>query len=195
MTTPVYFKNVDLNAHLEAIGSLRREGRIYVAELDKGPLVVQTPLLDVVTLTDTFAWTTPTGHFAQFLRDAETALKRACEAAADSWGITADQVTACFKTFFREDGAFKVRLSQDFAAFDDDGEQLDDPQAVVGQSVRAALILDKVCMGKTEMGAMWSLAQVRLSPPPPPCLIDPELEVPDDAENVDDANAGDEEFL
>lgn len=194
-TTPVYFKTVDLRAHLDAAEPLRRDGRIYVADLTKGPLTIQTPALEILTLTETFAWTKPTGHFATFLHEAEDVLKATCEEAAESWGITKDQVRASFKTFFREDGAFKVRLGPDFAVFDEAGEQLDDPQDAVGKSVRAALAIDKLCLGKTEMGGMWSLLQVRLTPPPPPCLIDPDLEVPDDHETVEDAKDGDEEFL
>lgn len=195
MASPTYFKAIDLEAHLGQLDPLRKEQRIYVSDLAAGPLLVQTPLFEVVTLADTFAWTKPTGHFKDFLQRTESILQRSSEEAAASWGISKEQVTTCFKTFFREDGCFKVRLGSDFAAFDEEGELLEDTSGILGRPVRAALELTRVCLGKTEMGALWVLRQVRLAPQPPPCLIDLDIEIPDDHEPDEKEGGGDEEFL
>ena len=198
MAAPTYFRNVDLDAHIAPLGPLEKEGRIYVAPLANGPLVIQTPLLEIQSLGESHAWTRPTGPFKDFLARTERLVQRASEEAAVAWGITQEQVTTSFKSFFRDDGSFKVRVGSDFTAFTDAGDALDLEDASVtmdGVTVRAALELSRVCLGKTEVGAIWRLVQIRLSPPPPPCLIDIDAEVPDDAEDPEDEQKGDEEFL
>ena len=179
-----YFSAVVLADRLTALEPLAKEGRLYVAPLAAGALRVQTPPTQVLVLEDNFAFISPTGPFAAFLRQTEAALKESCAAHAASWGISEDQVAHSFKSFFREDGTFKVRVDPDFAAFDEHGDPMDRAPAVPAHA-RAILELSKVCLGKTEMGAMWRLLQLRVAPQPVPCLIDLEVEVPDDADLAD----------
>lgn len=192
---PAYFKNIDLDAHLSAFEPLAKEGRIYVAPFSAGPLTVQTPPLLVAQTGETFLWTQPSGPFRAFLQATEEKIRDGCLASAEAWGITTEQVTTSFKSFFREDDSFKVRLASDFSVFDEQGELANDTVELSGRTVRGVLELSRVCLGKTEMGAIWKLLQVRLVPEPPPCLIDLDIEVPDDHEDSGDHDGGDEEFV
>lgn len=194
MTSPQYFKAVDLSAlQLEPLG---KEGRIYVAKFAGGGLRIQTPAVTVRSVVEGAAWITPTGPFRDFLRHTEDALKALARAHAGAWNISEDQVDQSFKSFFDGD-AFKVRLHAEFAAFGTDGEDLDEEGAEVqGATARLLLELDRVSVGKTEMGGLWRLVQLRLAAPPPPCLIDLDVEVPDDEDiTVADGSGNDDDFV
>jgi hypothetical protein len=181
MAAPQYFKTVDL-ASL-ALEPLVKDGRIYVAKFTNGPLLVQSPVVTVRSVAEGVAWLQPTGPFRDFLRRTEEALKNLARAQAGDWNISEDQVERSFKTFFDGD-AFKVRLHPDFAAYDVAGDDLDaeDADDLYPGTMRLLLELDRLSVGKTEMGGLWRLVQLRVAAPPPPCLIDLEVEVPDDEE-------------
>ncbi len=190
---PQYFKTVDLAA--VALEPLVKEGRIYVAKFAGGPLCVQTPALTVRSVVEGAAWIAPTGPFRAFLHQAEATLKDLARANAGDWNISEDQVERSFKTFFDAEKGFKVRLHPDFAAFGVDGEDLDeDSTELQGATARLLLELDRVSVGKTEMGALWRLAQIRLAAPPPPSLIDLDVEVPDD-EDLAGPDGNDDDFV
>lgn len=191
-SSPQYFKAADLSAI--ALEPLVKEGRIYVAKFAGGPLRIQTPAVVVRSVVEGAAWIAPTGPFRDFLRHTEDALKDLARTQAGAWNITEDQVDRSFKTFFDGD-AFKVRLHADFAAFGTDGEDLEDDAAEVqGAPARLLLELDRVSVGKTEMGALWRLVQLRLAAPAPPCLIDLDVEVPDD-EDLTATDGNDDDFV
>jgi hypothetical protein len=104
-------------------------------------------------------------------------------------------VATSFKSFFRaEDGAFKVRVHPEFAAFSPEGELLEDTDEFKETTARILLELDKLSIGKTEMGGLWKLVQLRVTAPPPPCLIDFDVEVPDD-EDATAQEDDDDEFV
>lgn len=181
MAAPQYFKTVDLA--LLALEPLVRDGRIYVAKFAHGPLLVQSPVVTVRSVAEGVAWLQPTGPFRDFLARTEEALKTLARSQAGAWNISEDQVERSFKTFFDGD-AFKVRLHPDFAAFDVVGDDLDveDDLDDLQGTMRLLLELDRLSVGKTEMGGLWRLVQLRVAAPPPPCLIDLDVEVPDDEE-------------
>lgn len=194
MTTgaaPQYFKTVDIPAL--SLDPLRKDGRIYAAPLSTGPLRIQTPPVLITTLVEGVAWLVPTGPFKQFLADTEAHLKATAHADAERWGLQPDQVTTSFKSFFRaEDGAFKVRVHTDFAAFSSEGDLLDQCDELKDTTARIILELDKLSIGKTEMGGLWRLVQLRVTAQPPPCLIDFDVELPDDVEEAAQENDDDE---
>lgn len=187
-SSPVYFKTIDLAS--VSLGPLQKDGRIYSAALAPGPLLVQTPPVPIQSLAEGVAWLLPSGPFRAFLRETEATLKAKSSAEAEAWSLSPGQVDTSFKTFFKHD-AFKVRLHPDFAAFSPDGEYLESPDGVT--TARLVLELDKVSVGKTEMGCLWRLVQLRATSPPPPCLIDFDVELPDDAEV--DGHTNDDEFV
>ena len=196
---PNYFKTVDLNAKVGTLGTLHKEGRIYVAPLPQGPLLIQTPPIQFKSISEGAAWLLPVGPFHTFLQETETLLKAAAVKNATTWGLSQDQVEQSYKSFFKggNNGAFKVKVSHpDFVAFDAQGEPLDacEDTLVNPFKARAVLLLDKLCVGKTEMGALWTLVQVRIAPQPGQCLIDLEVEVPDDAE-IGDFKGSHDEFV
>jgi hypothetical protein len=190
--SPQYFKAADLSAL--ALEPLVKDGRIYVATFANGPLRIQTPAVTVRSVVEGAAWIVPTGPFRDFLRHTEDALKDLARSQAGAWNISEDQVERSFKSFFDAAGAFKVRLHADFAAFGTDGEDLDDVD-IQGATARLLLELDRVSVGKTEMGALWRLVQLRLAAPPPPCLIDLDVEVPDDEDLAADGPGNDDDFV
>lgn len=191
MTTH-YFKTVDVSSI--AFDALRKDGRIYAAPLKEGPIRIQTPPVLIKSLVEGVAWLVPTGPFQTFLSDVEGHLKTQAQAAAGSWGLQEDQVTTSFKSFFRaDDGAFKVRVHSEFAAFSPEGELLDESEEVKDTTARILLELDKLSIGKTEMGGLWRIVQLRATAPPPPCLIDFDVEIPDDEEAAQEND--DDEFV
>lgn len=192
-SSPQYFKAVDLSAL--ALEPLVKDGRIYVAKFAGGPLCVQTPAVTVRSVVEGAAWIVPTGPFRDFLRQVEDTLKDLARSQAGAWNISEDQVERSFKTFFDAEKGFKVRLHHDFAAFGVDGEDMDEESAEVqGAAARLLLELDRVSVGKTEMGALWRLVQLRLAAPPPPCLIDLDVEVPDDEDLTAATEGNDDDF-
>jgi hypothetical protein len=193
MATPQYFKTVDV-ASLR-FDSLRKDGRIYSAPLQAGPLRIQSPPVVIKSLIEGVAWLVPTGPFKSFLEEVEAHLKAKSLMDAASWGLQEDQVRTSFKSFFRaEDGAFKVRVHPEFASFSSEGDLLEEPCEVKDISARVILELEKLSLGKTEMGGLWRLVQLRVSPTPPPCLIDFDVEVPDDEEDAAQ-DQDDDEFV
>lgn len=189
---PRFYRHVDLGAHLDpgAFLPLEKRGAVYAAPLAE-PLLVQTPPLTLASdLVDEEG--VPAGHayvllpraFLKFAREAEARVVDACVANKAEWfrrrPVTDDALRAGFKEFCKASGHLKVKVPEDALVFDHEGALLD-RQAYVraGQSVRALLQLDRVCFGRTEFGAMWSLVQAQLAPPAPPpprCLIDPAAE-------------------
>jgi hypothetical protein len=71
-------------------------------------------------------------------------------------------------------GALKIKVPRDALVFDAEGGVVDRGALAPGAAVRAILELSRVCFGRTEFGAMWSLVQAQTAPAPPPpprCLI------------------------
>lgn len=178
-----YFRCVALEDRLKDLEPLTKDGRLYVAPLTHGPLRIQTPITTVTSMAEHFAHVAPAGQFLDFLKRTEEVLQQTCMTHADEWGISEDQVRQSFKSFFKEqDGTFKVRVDDGFTIFDEAGELMDNSPPETPVSARAILELSRVCLGKTEMGGMWKLVQLRLTPAPTPCLVDLDVELPDDAD-------------
>ena len=186
-----YFKTLDVSSI--AFEPLRKDGRIYAAPLKNGPIRIQTPPVLIKSTVEGVAWLAPTGPFQKFLSDVEAHLQHKAREDAVSWGLQEDQVATSFKSFFRaEDGAFKVRMHPEFAAFSPEGELIEESEEFKDTTARLLVELDKLSIGKTEMGGLWRVIQLRVTSPPPPCLIDFDVEVPDDDEEAAQENDDDE---
>lgn len=188
---PTFYKHVDLAAQLDPAAFLpvEKHGAAYAAPL-ASPLLVQTPPLTLASdLVEQDG--SPAGHayvllprpFARFAQETEERVADACVANKADWfrrrPVTDDALRAGFKEFCKASGHLKIKVPVDALVFDEEGGLLDRGAVGVGASVRALLQLDRVCFGRTEFGAMWSLVQAQVAPPAPPpprCMIDPAAE-------------------
>lgn len=211
-SAPVFYARADPDAALApSYGFLPLEklGNVYAARLAR-PLVVQTPPLTLASALEDEDGQ-PAGHaylqlpraFADFAREVEDLVLHACLANKHEWfrrALSDDALRARFKEFCKASGHLKVRVPRDALVFDQAGQVVDRGQVTQGDAVRAILQLSRVCFGRTEFGAMWTLVQAQVAPPPPPppkCLIDPSAEgCGDPAPDASAADADvDSEFL
>lgn len=184
-----HYKAVDLDAALAPTAFLPVEkiGGTYFAHLAT-PLLVQTPPLTLESpLDDDDGTPLPHAHvtlpraFQQFAQATEQLVMEACLANKDTWFRRPRQdqsLRASFKQFFKPSsgGVLKIKVPRDCLVFDAQGQVLDREELVPGCTFRAILELGRVCFGRTEFGAMWTLVQAQTAPPAPPpprCLIDP----------------------
>lgn len=208
---PRYFSSVDLASALDpctAFEELQKQGNLYVAPL-AAPLLVQTPPLTLGSpLEDEDGSPLPHAHLGlpkaveHFARAAERAVLEAALTNKAAWfrrPIEDASLRASFKQFCRE-GHLKVRVPRDALVFDSGGTLVTRESVAVGSSARCLLELSKVCFGRTEFGAMWTLVQAQLAaapPPPPRCMIDPGVEAAAPAAGIqaEDADQDVHEFL
>lgn len=196
-----YYREVDLDA--VTFEPVEQVNRLYVSSLTQ-PLSVLTPPVELASSLggdEPFLYIRPTGGFAQFLRDAEARVLDESMRQKVTWfrrEVEDDVLRHNFKSFFREDGAFKVKVQGEPAVFDAQRNAVGAEEATAGRLARCVLELVRVCFGRQEFGAMWRLAQARLVEVPP-CLIDDE---PGDADEQDaeeeesgDADPDEQEFL
>lgn len=208
------FRAVDLGAALapDAFEPLDKQGGMYVAKLT-APLAVQTPPVTLLSpLEDDDGTPCSHAHLAvppalfAFLQDAEARVLAACVANKADWfrrPVDDQTLRAGFKRCCQADegggeaGVVKVKVPRDALVFQPDGTLLCRDAVGAGTSVRVILELSRVCFGRTEFGALWSLVQAQTvpppAPPPPPprCLIDPAADSPDPAPPEPDAEVAD----
>lgn len=198
----------------EAFGPLEKVGSAYVSRLTRPLLVQTPALrLAEAPGGAQLLLALPAG-LRRFACRVEDRVLQACLANKGPWfkrPIEDDSLRASFKRFACERrGTLKVRVTPQTVLFDEHGAHLgaEDPedededdeaeaeaaavggtaaqlaQLAPGDGVRCLLELSKVCFGRTEFGATWTLVQAQraeVPPPPPPkqrprCLIDPSAE-------------------
>lgn len=182
----VHYKTVDVGSQLAEFQPLEKCGNVYVAKLAR-PLWVQTPPLTLVTPMEeggepqTHAVVRVPAAFARFARGMEERVLEVCVANKGTWfrrAVSDASLRTGFKSFCPAGDELKIRVPRDALVFDTDGRLVARAAAQPGTRVRCILELAKVCFGRTEFGAMWSLLQAQTlpAPPPPPppprCLID-----------------------
>lgn len=194
------FRTLDFARELdERARAMERDGKLYVVPLDP-PLVVQTPAVTLATAAFdgdgeplAFAHIAPPRDLQAWLRGAEAAVLETSIRNKKDWfrkALDDDAIRASFKSFFRDDDKFKVKVPASVAAFEADCKTPAQPAEVLhaGARVRCVLELSRVCFGRTEFGAQWRLVQVAACAAPV-CLIDsmvpPADEPGDDGSDVD----------
>ena len=187
-----YYVDVDVHAAL-AFDPVVKVNKLYVASLTE-PLQVLTPPLELVTPLESdepFALLRPMGRFAEFLKTVEARVLEMCVQHKVEWfrkDVDDDALRTNFKSFFREDGSFKVK-TVDVAVFGADKGPVGPEEATAGKTVRCVLELTRICFGRQEFGAMWRLSQARVVEIPR-CLIE-DSDV--DEEEEEDGDGGDAE--
>jgi len=183
MDAPIYFKNVQLDTAI-AFDSLVKKGKLYQAPL-KTPVLIQTPLVKIHSITSTHASisTAPESPLHAFFVEAERVAKDVCSNSSSVLGLSADQVESSFKSFMGE-SQLRVRLDPSFHAYSHTGEVMEETPKDMDQA-RAVLRLEQISIGKTEIGILWKLVQTQAAEPVPDCMIDLEIEVPDDQDDTE----------
>lgn len=184
------FKSVVIHADSQdfQFRPMEREGKSYVVKL-VNPLSIQTPAITLATpLTGPdgqlapFTRAVPPPALAAFLRSVEDLMLDACLANKATWlrkEVQDDALRSSFKSMFK-DGTFKLKLSPDFAIFDQEGSPLEADEVPEGAQLKAIVVLKQLVFGKTEFGAVWRITQGRLVQQPK-CLIAEDIEEPEDA--------------
>ena len=201
-----YYREADLGA--VTFEPVEQVNRLYVSYLTQ-PLAVVTPPVELASSLGEdaqFLYIRPTGGFAQFLRDVEALVLNESMRQKVTWfrrDVEDEVLRHNFKSFFREDGAFKVKVQGEPPVFDAEKNAVGAEEATPGKLARCVLELVRVCFGRQEFGAVWRLAQVRLVEVPP-CLIQDEPAVEsgeqdeqdaEDAEGSASADPDEHEFL
>lgn len=180
---PRLYRHVCMDTELApaAFLPLEKAGKLYVARLAR-PVLVQTPALGLLSglnagATHAHLALPPGSGFERFARQAEERVLAACLANKADWfkrrTMQDDALRASFKQFCKQgqdSWVLKVAVSSQVAVFDAAGR----PATEVGDAALCLLELSKVCFGRTEFGAMWTLVQARAPrapPPPPKCMI------------------------
>lgn len=168
-----YFRSVDVAS--VGFEALEKDNNLYVARLSP-PVQVQTPPVQLGSALDpdnaAFVYLRPSGQFRKFLEGVEAwILAKSIENKADWFRrqVDDDVLRHNFKSFFRDDANFKVRVEPDVPLYDK-GAQVGHEEAGEGRQVRCVLELVRVCFGQREFGGMWRLVQASLVEEQP-CLI------------------------
>ena len=178
--------------------------RLYIVPVEPALTIISPPVQTTTSLEDDvpFVYIEPKGAFADFLKQSEDTILDACLANKATWFATQhedDALRRGFKSFFKEDGTFKLKVPNDAAFFDAKGQPIGREDVPAGTTVRLALELSRVCFGRHEFGSTWKLLQAKLVNTE--CLITEEEEepaeaaeaVPEDPSIDDDSDA--HEFL
>lgn len=204
-SAPVYWRYVPLGEalHPDAFLPVEKVQGLYAARLMR-PVTVQTPAVTLASplddLDECYAHLVLPKGFGRFAQDTETRVLQACLANKVAWfrrALDDDVLKARFKEFYKSTHLM-VRLAPDFVVFGPDGQTIMDRGAVApGTTLRCILQLNKVCFGRSEFGAAWTLVQAQAAPPPPPppkCMIDPSVAEDDEDDPVEGGQDDHHEF-
>ena len=169
----VYYKDAQVEYEF---GDMRKENGVYFVPLRK-PVLIQTP---VVKLTEPISGDSTTvrvsGGFAKFVKNHEENMLKLTKENKTKWfknGIEDSALDSGFKSFLETD-TLKVKISDDFAAFDTDGDFIDSTFCTPAE-VRCILKISGVWFGSAEFGSIMSLVQTQLAKLPK-CSIKPTRE-------------------
>jgi len=169
----VYYKDAQVEYEF---GEMRKENGVYFVPLKK-PVLIQTP---VVKLTEPISGDSTvvrvSGGFAKFVKNHEENMLRLTKENKTRWfknGIEDSALDSGFKSFLESD-TLKVKISDEFAAFDTDGDFIDSTFCTPAE-VRCILKISGVWFGSAEFGSIMSLVQTQLAKLPK-CSIKPTRE-------------------
>ena len=169
----VYYKD----AHVEyEFDEMRKENGVYFVPLRK-PVLIQTPVVKLLEpISGDSTNVRVSGGFAKFVKNHEENMLKLTKENKARWfknGIEDDALDVGFKSFLESD-TLKVKISDDFAAFDTDGDFIDSTFCTPAE-VRCILKISGVWFGSAEYGSIMSLVQTQLVKVPK-CSIKPTRE-------------------
>lgn len=169
----VYYKDAQVEYEF---GEMRKENSVYFVPLRKAVLI-QTPvvkLLEPISGDSTIVRVS--SGFAKFVKNHEENMLKLVKENKSNWfknEIDESALDSGFKSFLESD-TLKVKISEDFAAFDTDGGFIDNTFCTPAE-VRCILKISGVWFGSSEFGSIMSLVQTQLVKLPK-CSIKPTRE-------------------
>ena len=156
----VYYKDAQMEYEF---GELRKENGVYFAPL-MNPVLIQTPVVRLINpISGDSTIVRVSGGFAKFVKNHEENMLRLTKENKNKWfknGIDDDALDGGFKSFLESD-TLKVKISDDFAAFDTAGDFIDSTFCTPAE-VRCILKISGVWFGSVEFGSIMSLVQTQL---------------------------------
>jgi hypothetical protein len=157
----VYYKDAQMQYEF---GEMRKENSVYFVPLRK-PVLIQTPvvkLLEPISGVSTIVKVS--GGFAKFVKNHEENMLRITKENKTKWfknDIENSALDSGFKSFLEHD-TLKVKISDDFASFDTDGDFIESTFCTPAE-VRCILKISGVWFGSAEFGSIMSLVQTQLA--------------------------------
>ena len=169
----VYYKDAQVEYEF---GEMRKENGVYFVPLRK-PVLVQTPVIKLMEpISGDSTNVRVSGGFAKFVKNHEENMLKLTKENKTKWfknGIEDSALDSGFKSFLESD-TLKVKISDDFAAFDTTGDFIDNTFCTPAE-VRCILKISGVWFGSAEFGSIMSLVQTQLAKLPK-CSIKPTRE-------------------
>jgi hypothetical protein len=157
----VYYKD----AHMQyEFGEMRKENGVYFVPLRK-PVLIQTPVVKLLEpISGVSTVVKVSGGFAKFVKNHEENMLRITKENKTKWfknDIENSALDSGFKSFLEHD-TLKVKISDDFASFDTDGDFIESTFCTPAE-VRCILKISGVWFGSAEFGSIMSLVQTQLA--------------------------------
>ena len=169
----VYYKDARMKYEF---GDMRKENGVYFVPLRK-PVLIQTPVVKLLEpISGVSTVVKVSGGFAKFVKNHEENMLKLVKENKTKWfknDIENSALDSGFKSFLETD-TLKVKISDDFAAFDTDGDFIDSTFCTPAE-VRCILKISGVWFGSAEFGSIMSLVQTQLAKLPK-CSIKPTRE-------------------
>jgi len=169
----VYYKDAQVEYEF---GEMRKENGVYFVPLRK-PVLIQSPVIKLLEpISGVSTIVKVSSGFSKFVKNHEESMLRLTKENKAKWfknDIEDSALDGGFKSFLASD-TLKVKISDDFASFDTDGDYIDSTFCTPAE-VRCILKISGVWFGSTEFGSILSLVQTQLAKVPK-CSIKPTRE-------------------
>ena len=190
-----------------AFENVKKDERTYSVKFAE-PLTIQTKRSSVASgdFSSPLVRVDLDAETADLLRAFEVFIKAETKKRKSEWfkkAISDAYLDSSFKTYFKDGDAAPnrtaLKVADDFALFDAEGDALEDAERTVGDAANPVgdyvflLEATQITFGKTEYGCLWKVRQAVVLPPPPKtkCLI----QVTDDEAVAPGAADDDEDYF
>lgn len=184
-----------------AFENVKKDERTYSVKFSE-PLTIQTKRSTVASgdFSSPLVRVDLDDETAQILRAFEVFIKDETKKRKSEWfkkAISDAYLDSSFKTYFKDGDAAPnrtaLKVADDFALFDAEGNALADAASPGGDDYVFLLEATQITFGKTEYGCLWKARQAVPLPPPPKtkCLI----QVTDDEATAPGAADDDEDYF
>jgi hypothetical protein len=208
LSAPPYYKKV-CPSSIDFLAPVKepRGKKVYVSNIAHGPLTVRTPPVsfleavpDGVGANEAFVGVAVPVSFGAWLKRVEDRILEQCIQNRAEWfkGSRAKDdgatLTADFKSFFEDTGAFKLKIPADTKWYDASGTPIGPEEIDPGCHLRCTWVLRRICFGARQFGAIWALEQARVAEIPV-CVLPATTDDSDNGSDADeDAGGGDEAY-
>jgi hypothetical protein len=170
----VYYKDAQVKYEFD---EMRKENGVYFVPL-RNPILIQTPVIKLLEFISSgnSAIVRVCDGFAKFVKNHEENVLNLVKKNKTLWfknDIKDSALDSGFKSFLESD-TLKVKILDDFTAFDTSGDFIDSTFCTPAE-VRCILKISGVWFGSTEFGSIMSLVQTQLAQLPK-CSIKPTRE-------------------